>query len=231
VTVVLSLVCADGVVLGADTQITDKERGMSYPGRKLHAMGDMAAWGGSGARSVLLELERIFDDDAREIVEADDIARALQQRVLPVLQYHYEHFIENVPGEKQGGTPSAYVLAAGYREGQPWIVEVNPRAMVNRYESIGFHAVGSGAAMAQQAGALLAHFRMMERPVEYGVLGIIRVLDALTTTVPSVGGAIDVCRITEEGAHHLEDKEIDRARKVIDRWRQKEQEALETLLD
>jgi len=49
-TVVLSVVCHDGVVLGADTQITDTDRGMSYPGQKLHAMGEHAAWGGSGAR-------------------------------------------------------------------------------------------------------------------------------------------------------------------------------------
>jgi hypothetical protein len=59
VTVVLSVICEDGVVMGADTQVTDSDRGMSYPGQKLHAMGEHAAWGGSGARSVLGDLETI----------------------------------------------------------------------------------------------------------------------------------------------------------------------------
>ena len=50
-TVVLALRCADGLVLGADSQITDADRGLSYPARKLHRLGDHAAWGGSGARA------------------------------------------------------------------------------------------------------------------------------------------------------------------------------------
>jgi 20S proteasome alpha/beta subunit len=54
VTVVLALKCADGVVLGADSQITDSDRGLSYPAQKLHPFGETAAWGGSGARAVLL---------------------------------------------------------------------------------------------------------------------------------------------------------------------------------
>ena len=50
--------------------------------------------------------------------------------------------------------------------------------------------------MAQQAGALLAHFRMTERDVDYGVLAAVRVLDALRITSPSIGGPIDVYRLT-----------------------------------
>ena len=68
-TVVLSIVCADGLMIASDSQITDYSRGMSYPGQKLHALGDQAAWGGSGARSVLLDLERIFDHRRAVIAE------------------------------------------------------------------------------------------------------------------------------------------------------------------
>ena len=60
-TVVLAIRCADGLVLAADSQITDADRGLSYPARKLHHLGDHAAWGGSGARAVLTELEGMFD--------------------------------------------------------------------------------------------------------------------------------------------------------------------------
>jgi hypothetical protein len=85
-TVVLAIRCDDGLVMGADTQITDSDRGMSYPARKLHLLGEHAAWGGSGARAVLGDLVDDFDDAAGTIVEAPDISRALQDRILPVLR-------------------------------------------------------------------------------------------------------------------------------------------------
>jgi 20S proteasome alpha/beta subunit len=217
--------------MAADTQVTDSARGMSYPAQKLHALGDHAAWGGSGARSVLLDLEHEFDASAGAILESQDVGRALQQRVLPVLRHHYEHFIADVPGEDGGATPSAYVLAAGYADEQPWIIEINPNAMVSHYEDIGFHAIGSGAPLAQQAGALLAHFRMMDRRIDYGVVAAVRVIDALAQTSPSVGGALDVCRITPDGTQHLDDKEIDEVRTHAKRWTDLEHKSLDDLFE
>jgi proteasome beta subunit len=230
-TVVLAIRCDDGLVLAADSQITESDRGMSYPAQKLHPMGAHAVWGGSGARSVLLELEQVFTAEADEIVGSREVERALQQRVLPVLRHHYEHFIADVPGEETSGTPSAYVMAAGYSHGEPFIVEVNPNGMVGRYEQIGFHAIGSGAPMAQQAGALLAHFRMTARPVEYGVVAAVRVLDALAQTAPSVGGPLSVCRIRPDGTEHLEEDDIEAVRGTVRRWEDAEQAALDGLFD
>jgi proteasome beta subunit len=231
VTVVLAVKCADGVVMAADTQITDSAKGMSYPGQKLHRLGEHAAWGGSGARSVLLELEQVYDESAAAILESPDVARELQELTLPILRHHYDNFIADVPGEESGGTPSAYVLAGGFSHGEPFIVEVNPNAMVSRYEDIGFHAVGSGAPMAQQAGALLAHFRMTERSVDYGAVAAFRVLAALSLTSPSVGGEFDVAKITAEGSHHLSEDEVEELHKHMDRWTDLEQRALDELFD
>lgn len=230
-TVVFAARCQDGLVLAADTQVTETDRGMSFPARKLHLLGDHAAWGGSGARAVLTDLEASFDADAGAILEAPDVGRAMQSRMRPILQHHYDNFIEHVPGEHIAGTPSTYLLAAGYTGDEPWIVEVNPHAMVGRYEDIGFHAIGSGAPMALQAGALLAHFRMTERPVRYGVVVALRVLEALSYTSPSVGGPFDIIRITPDGTHHLDDDEIGEARRRVERWTALEQKALDGLFD
>lgn len=228
-TVVMCIVCEDGLVMGSDSQITEKDRGMSYPGQKLHPLGEHGAWGGSGARAVLLELEEIFDRSSAAILEGEDVAREIQERVLPVLRHHYDTFIVDVPGEELAGTPSTYVLAAGYSHDEPFVVEINPHGMIGRFEGVGFHAVGSGAALAQQAGALLSHFDMTERSVEHGVVCAVRVLDALCTTSPSVGGPIDVCRITPDGAHHLSDEEIEEARGHVERWEAAEKRALDRL--
>jgi proteasome beta subunit len=229
VTVVLAVACEDGLVIGSDSQITESDRGMSYPARKLHPLGDGAAWGGSGARSVLHDLEVQFATEAEEIVGARDVARALQERVVPALRHHYDLFIPAVPGEEVEGTPSAYVLAAGYSHGEPFIVKVDPTGLVGRYEEVGFHAIGSGAPMAQQAGALLGHFQMSERDVDYGVIAMVRVIDALAVSQPMVGGPLNVCRITPDGARHLDDDEIEEARGHVHRWERAEQDALDSL--
>jgi len=110
-------------------------------------------------------------------------------------------------------------------------VDVDPHGLIGRYEEVGFHAVGSGAAMAQQAGALLAHFRMTERDVDYGVVAVVRILDTLGITSPSIGGPKDVYRITAEGAASLSDKDIGRVRKQVERWSDLESKALDELFD
>jgi proteasome beta subunit len=63
------------------------------------------------------------------------------------------------------------------------------------------------------------------------VVVMVRVLDALSLTSPSVGGGLDVCRITADGARHLDDGEIDELRKSVTRWAELEQQALDTLFD
>ena len=178
-TVVLALRCADGLVLASDSQITDPGRGLSYPAQKLHRLGKHAAWGGSGSRAVLYDLEQKFDSEPDAIIEADDIGHALQARVVPVLKHHYANFISDVPGGKPGATPATYVLAAGYASERPFIVDIDPHGLIGHHEETGFTAVGSGAPMAQQAHALLASFRMTRRGVDYGLVAALRVLDAL----------------------------------------------------
>lgn len=142
------------------------------------------------------ERGKIVDAEADKIVEAPDVGHALQQRVLPVIEQHYRNFISEVPGGKPGATPSTYVLAAGYSDGKPFIIDIDPHGLIGHHEETGFQAVGSGSPMAQQADALLTHFQMTRRSVDYGVVAALRVLDALDTSSPSVGGPMDVCGIT-----------------------------------
>jgi proteasome beta subunit len=154
----------------------------------------------------------------------------VQEQVVPVLRRHYEQFVPEVPGEQQSGaTPATYVLAAGYAEGRPFIVDIDPHGLIGRYEEVGFHAVGSGSAMAQQAGSLLAHFRMTERDVDYGVVAAVRVLDTLRVTSPSIGGPVDIYRLTPDGAQALSEKEIERVRKQVRHWAELESKALDQL--
>lgn len=230
-TVVLAIRCANGIVLGSDSQITDPGRGLTYPAQKLHPLGTNAAWGGSGSRAVLYDIEQIFHDEADAIIEAKNIGHALQARVLPVLKHHYDTFIPKVPGEEAAGTPASYILAAGYSGEVPFIIDIDPNGLIGHHEETGFQSVGSGAPLAQQAHALLTHFRMNERDVDYGVVAALRVLDALDASSPSVGGPMDLCRITPDGAHHLDPDEVEKVRRQVERWIALEQDALDHLFD
>ena len=230
-TVVLALRCANGIVMASDSQITDPARGLSYPAQKLHSLGDHAAWGGSGSRAVLYDVEQIFDNEAEAVMEAKNVGHALQARVLPVLKHHYETFIEDVPGQEKAGTPATYVLAAGYVGDDPFIIDLDPNGLIGHHEETGFQAIGSGAPMATQAHALLAHFGMTERGVDYGVVAALRVLDALDASSPSVGGPMDICRLTPDGADHLPPEEVEDVRGQVNRWVELEQQALDQLFD
>ncbi|SRX82863.1 proteasome protein [Mycolicibacterium parafortuitum] len=230
-TVVLALRCANGVVLASDSQITDPGRGLTYPAQKLHPLGAHAAWGGSGSRSVLHDVEQVFSAEPEAILQSENIGHALQTRVVPILKHHYDNFIADVPGQDTGGTPATYVLTAGYVGDEPFIVDVDPNGLIGHHVETGFQAIGSGAAMAQQAHALLAHFGMSKRDVEYGVVAALRVLDALDASSPSVGGPMDICRITPDGATHLEPEEVDEVRRRVDRWVELEHRALDELFD
>ena len=86
--------------MASDSQITDGARGLSYPAQKLHPLGSHAAWGGSGSRAVLYDVEQIFNAEADAVVEAPDIGHAVQERLLPVFKHHYANFIQDVPGQK-----------------------------------------------------------------------------------------------------------------------------------
>ncbi|MBW3620819.1 MAG: proteasome protein [Actinobacteria bacterium] len=229
-TVVFAVRCADGLVLASDTQITQSDRGVSFPAAKLHALGDRAAWGGSGARAVLEDVEKAFDAGAAEILAAEDVSREIRTRVRPIFEHHYENFIPDVPAhDNPDATPAAYVLVAGYVRDEPFIVEVTPNVIVGRYDDIGFHAIGGGSPLAQQAGAMLAHFRMLERSVDHGVVVAVRVLDTLSSTAPNVGEPFQVYRLHRDGSTLLTDGDIDQAREHVARWIELEKEALDRL--
>jgi proteasome beta subunit len=230
-TVVLAIKCANGIVLASDSQITDPGRGLSYPAQKLHPLGSHAAWGGSGSRAVLYDIEQILRDEGDAIMEARNIGHALQAKALPVFRHHYAEFIEQVPGEEKAGTPATYLLAAGYVGETPFIIDVDPNGLLGHHEETGFQAIGSGAPMAQQAHALLAHIRMTDRDLDHGAVAALRVLDALDASSPSVGGPMDICRLTPDGADHLSPDEVDAVRADVSRWVQLEQDALDRLFD
>lgn len=63
------------------------------------------------------------------------------------------------------------------------------------------------------------------------VVAALRVLDALDASSPSVGGPMDICRITPDGADHLSPTEVEDVRRQVGRWVELEHRALDQLFD
>jgi hypothetical protein len=63
------------------------------------------------------------------------------------------------------------------------------------------------------------------------MVAAIRVLDALDASSPSVGGPMDLCRITPDGAQHLSADEVEDVRRQRDRWIDLEHDALDRLFE
>lgn len=63
------------------------------------------------------------------------------------------------------------------------------------------------------------------------MLAVVRVLEALRVSQPTVGGPLDLFRIVPGGARRLDDDESDGLREQVDRWEEAEQRALDALFD
>jgi hypothetical protein len=70
---------------------------------------------------------------------------------------------------------------------------------------------------------------MTERDVDHGVMAAVRVLDALRITSPSVGGPVDIYRLTPDEATALSEDDIEKVRERVRRWAELESEALDRL--
>ena len=228
VTVVLALKCADGIVLAADSQITDSARGFSYPAQKLHPFGETGAWGGSGARAVLLELETTSTGCRRGAGRRRRRPR-VQERVVPLLRHHYDNFIETcrarsspAPRRPRTSWSRATPGRAVHRRHRPARAHrtVRGRRVPRRRQRLGHGPAGRGAARP------LPDDRAGRR---HGVLAAVRVLDALRITSPSIGGPIDVYRLTADGAYGLTDEDVERVRERVRQWAELENEVLDRL--
>jgi hypothetical protein len=85
--------------------------------------------------------------------------------------------------------------------------------------------------MAQQAGSLLSHFNLTDRSMRFGCAAVLRVLEALDLSSPTVGKPFSLCRIDRDGAHHLSDKEIEQVTKDVRRWEEAEQAVIAKMFE
>jgi proteasome beta subunit len=159
------------------------------------------------------------------------VGQEIVARVRGVLQAHYTNYV-HVPGTA-ANPPLTSLLACGYADsGDPWIVEVSEYCQYTRYDDTGFHAIGSGAGFAQLGNALLAHYKVTERPLTWGQVVAWRVVDAaIRTSAVGVGPPIQMWTVTPaSGVRRVPDDEMTTIEQAVGGWEEEERVALERTL-
>lgn len=220
--------------MASDSQATETQQQVRRETDKVFPIGGRLLWGASGMGSVIDELGETLPRHQGSIEQTTNPTRTLKTPVRTVLKNHYNNFIE-VPGvdAQQQSHPMSTVLFAGFDgNDNAYIIEIDPNCNVSRYEEVGFHAIGSGASFAQMSNALLAHFKVSERPLAHGLLVAVRVLDAvINTSAYGVGGPIQLWQLTRNGGpQKIEGEELEQIHAQVGGWQELERESLERFL-
>jgi proteasome beta subunit len=230
VTIVIALCCKNGVVMASDSQASDTAIGVRFTTAKVFKLTNRSVWGGTGDGQTITEIDAAFQQNKAKLAGAQDIAPELVNAMRPVLARRYGNVIQ-APNWHQV-QPATAALACGYHQGKGcWIVEVDPNCVYTHYGSRGFHAVGSAAGFALLGGALLAHFRPAEKPLDHGKLIAYRVISAaIDTSAAGVGHPIQMWYVDAAGVHEVTKDEFGVIRDSVGAWQQEEEVLLEQIL-
>jgi proteasome beta subunit len=226
-TVVLAVRCADGVVLGSDSQGTDTSGGniavaTRITVQKLFPLGTHIAWGATGGTGITQRFQHFCTtvdqtqldrpiEDLRATLRGfqSDLQRAVQQEIIPGFQE----------------IPQLGVLLAGFSGGRPWILELTPGGEDTEYPD--YYAVGSGGVFARQAMASVAHYDLPNRNLSEAQVIVWRALDAcIEAAAWGLGRPIWLYSITADGASSLPEDEWRAVGDSVNAWKEAERESL-----
>lgn len=224
-TLIVALRCRDGVLMASDSQGTEDPYGVRFEVQKVFKLTPRAVWASSGLGQVMHDLVVEAGRRASELDAAGDMRDMLVDIVRPILQKHYSAYL---PVQGAAGPPFSDTLVCGVTGGgEPWILEIDRQCVCTAYAERGFHAIGSAAAFAQLAVALLAHFDVRNRPLAQAKAIAYRVMDiAIQTSAQGVGPPIQMWVADHDGARRLDDAELEQLRTIVGAWQELERETL-----
>jgi len=218
--------------MASDSQSTETSGNIRYPVDKLFRLCANGIWGASGSGQIIREIGDAVTLAADMLDATPDIRASLVSLVRPVLVKHYSNFIAGVPG-LEPSSPATGTLAAGCTpDGERWILEVDHNCQYTAYEDRGFHAIGSAAGFAQLANAMMAHFDVKSKPLQYGKLIAYRTMRAaIDTSAYHVGPPIQMWVATSTGVRQLDEKtDIAQIEADVGGWEEVERDALDKYL-
>lgn len=231
-TLIVTLGCTDGIVMGADSASTDASSGTKQPVGKIQQIGGHPIlFGGSGDVGLIKRiLEGLTSATFSPNVKFKDTRRAIKNAVLPHMREATE---DHIPQPIQGFNmpPCATLMFGCIQHKLPFVLEVEVDGRDTLYDkSYGsFNAIGSGKGLAQ---AIMRPHLTRERDLRLGKILAYRVLeDSIELAASGLAKPIRIYALALDGTITESDEaELINLQRDCELWRELEREALGTLL-
>lgn len=232
--------CEDGVIIAADSKSTETATNpnpfmaQSYESKKLFSLGERIVWGLAGSASVAQRVAAAFADEVKSSSGAylrDAKSVQVRCRSVACKAIKDELGTLTIPPElaMRSGTPptNSVLLFAGAHDGKPWIGEMTWQGEWTSYDPRGFHAIGSGAAVAYAMYAILEHHGFQKWPLSRARTAVYRIVDdSIRVSAGGLGPPIRMWVIGKDGANELTPGELSAERDAVELWEQRERECL-----
>jgi len=228
-TLILSLACADGLVVASDSQATFHTAGqpVKTTETKLFRMRDAAiVWGASGDVGVQQKVASALEAMDPQMLQ-QSIKRLRPRLVEAVVKVQKQAATNYIQIDPAMPSPAVDVLISGQTAGEAWILEVSRNGSDQQHEARGFCAVGSGDILAYHACESLRHHDIRQQTVFYGQVLAYRVLEAaIRTAALWLGLPIQMWVIGPGSAESLTEERRRELEDTVALWKQIEVEML-----
>jgi len=240
-TLILGLICADGVVLASDSQATYTTGGQPVKGyiRKLIPQWSNVVWAASGNVGVAQHIERVFTSHQQDHQKglgdrlrfdnrsADTVTKEICDVLCTTLRSYFQQELLAAPNS----SPWTSFLFCGWVKDGPLLFEVGADLIITDHRETGYAAIGSGDIFPYFALASLAHHNVRECRLTRATLIAHRVVDdAIRVAAFGLGPPVQMITIPAGGQAQVRD-DIKAIEDGVKEWKLIESDALEKHLD
>lgn len=229
-TLILGLICADGVLLASDSQATYLTGGQQVKGdiTKLVPQWLNVAWAASGDVGVAQHVQRVFAEHEKlgqqvyfENRNPDTVMKEICEVLRPSLREYFTGLL-NYPNSN----PWTAFLFSGWVKDGPVLFEVGADLIATDHREPGYAAIGSGDIFPYFALASLRHHRVRQCTMPRATLIAHRVVDdAIGVAAYGLGPPVQMITIAEGEAAQVRD-DIEAIEDGVRQWKEIEREAL-----
>jgi 20S proteasome alpha/beta subunit len=225
-TLVIAVGCSDGVILAADSAMTDSEIGSQQMAEKISQIRNLPMlMGFSGSVGLLQKVEEDLQTFQQKTTPKR-IRQHVKELVLPELALSTKW---HAPYPQQGfhQPPVCILLLAGVLNGEPWILEIERDGSDQMFgpKMGSFAAIGSGKNWAQ---AIMRPHLMTERTLEQGKVFAYRVLEDSINLGSELAKPIHMLTVSADGtvATVDQDEQDQTLAPTCELWRSLERDAV-----
>lgn len=223
-TLVVALVCRDGIVMASDGQVTLQSSGgpVRQSAIKIKRFGQSILWSGSGEVGFMQKIEKALD--SLPSASKKSSIEEVRQKTIDII-YTLRHKAlgrsRELHGREEGSRKASFAdtLFCSYEKGKPKIIHINADAQDEDLEEFGYAASGIGDTFAYtllrgkdikslscEEGKLLA-YKVIRESIDVGAFGLGEPIDiwVIGETKPRGRKTIEICRVPEEEIAAIDD--------------------------